>query len=361
MSRFLVFSDLHMNAWKYGAFMDTTGRNSRLLNQVNFFHQLGSYASSYDIKYILFCGDFFHTHSSVKTEVIQAAQDALSMLRDQFHLELVFLVGNHDQANRRGDIHSLGFLENYGHFAKPFTGLKLDDLPMIYGQNYTEEEPMLKSFLDFHKNQDTSSDPPILLMHQGVQGVELGSKGFTLNELLTPDMIPDNILHAFSGHYHSYRRVSDRLTIPGAAMQHTWADAGEPRGFLDVYIEGEDMHIKHIQSRCQNFLSQEWTEDKVNYHVGTFTRITNVPASTDIEDIRQMLKDHGASTVEFEFEEEEKAEAFEKEDFQTTTELFDEYVKAREITGRRLKVGRDIVNRSYRVEGYDETVSFDSF
>ncbi len=58
MSRFLVFSDLHLNLWKYGSYAQTDCTNSRFGNQLRFLDQMAGYAHQNDIKNILFCNFF---------------------------------------------------------------------------------------------------------------------------------------------------------------------------------------------------------------------------------------------------------------------------------------------------------------
>ena len=343
MSRFLVFSDLHLHLWHY---RHRTSKNG-LDDQVSFLHRLATYARENDIQTILFCGDFFHTHGNIKTEVLQSAYHTLDFIsKGQPLLNFVWLVGNHDQADRAGRIHSLDFLRQFGSVigTQSHTGdgwIELPGMPPIFGLNYTENTELLGNFL---KSVPESS---IVLMHQGVSGVEVNSKGFTLNEILKPEMIPDHITHAFAGHYHSFKRVSDKLTIPGAPMQHNWGDAGERRGFLDVMIDGSDVHIKHVDGQCLEFIKVPYKEAiKFNKSTGDFIKVVDTPASADLAEVRKLLFGMGVSTVEFEYEEENK-EVVDAEEFDSFDKMFSDFTRQSKIEGRKLEVGRDVMNESY--------------
>ncbi|MHA2377599.1 MAG: hypothetical protein ACXAB9_15715, partial [Candidatus Thorarchaeota archaeon] len=72
--RFIIFSDLHLHLWTYGSKL-VAGRNQRLLDQINVLHQMFEYAEERGINNVFFCGDFFHTHGNLKTEVLDAACD----------------------------------------------------------------------------------------------------------------------------------------------------------------------------------------------------------------------------------------------------------------------------------------------
>jgi len=99
MERFIVFSDLHLHAWNYGARVDEGGMNSRLLGQAGAMYQMGAYANQNDIKNVFFCGDYFHTPGQIKTSVLQIANDIVHVLKTTYGVELHYIVGNHDQAN----------------------------------------------------------------------------------------------------------------------------------------------------------------------------------------------------------------------------------------------------------------------
>lgn len=350
MSRFIVFSDLHFNLWRYGSHQDTDSGNSRLTNQCEFFDRMCNYAAENNIRYALFCGDFFHTPGSIKTEVLGAAWHSLTKMGRYPRLQFVWLVGNHDQADKAGNLHALDFLGQFGCLANRYNPLELEDLPPIVGLDYTEDADKLKRFLG------NVPDDSIVLLHQGVGGVEVNSKGFTLNELLTPDMIPDYVLHAFAGHYHSHKRVSDRLTIPGATMQHNWSDAGEQRGFLDVWIDEGQIHIKHVDSHSFKFNKMpystfgsmiEWTESRA------FVRVTGVPNAKEATRVKKMLYDHQAQSVEIELVEEDKQQDVESDDFDSLDTLFEEFVDKNGIEGRQLEVGKDVIEGKYEAPSKD--------
>lgn len=354
MSRFIVYSDLHLNLWKYGSYSHSDQSNSRLANQLGFLQRMCYYANNEGIKNLLFCGDFFHTPGSVKTEVLQGACKTLRWLKNAYDLNFVWLVGNHDQANRLGDIHSLDFLEEFGRFANSYVPICLEDMPPIWGLDYTEDTELLNTFLG---QVDTCSEKSIILMHQGVSGIELNSKGFSLNEILKKNAIPNNILHAYAGHYHSYKAVHDRLTIPGSCQQLNWGDAEEKRGFLDVEIIGNNLHTKHIDSECFQFSKVQYEHDMKykEYPITSFMKLMGVPRGEDVEAIKGYLYGQGVQTVEVEYIEEESKEV-QAEAFDSFDQLFTDYVGNNKIEGRELEVGQSIMVGNYKHKvGLDET------
>lgn len=332
MSRFLVWSDLHLNCWKYGAQV-VDGRNSRLVDQQNVIAQMIGYGQANDIRLAFFCGDFFHTHSRVDTEVLRAAYESLEQLKTQF--QMIFVVGNHDMSTKDGSIHSLDLLKNYGPVVdKPmdfsFGGFGLQ----VHAMPYTESEEDLIRF--FRRCTPNS----VALIHQGVANVPVGSKGFVINELLKPEMVPPSVL-CFAGHYHDPCKVSDNLVIPGAPLQFNWSDKNGRRGWLDVFT-GEEIQMSHIESNAPKFV--ETTEDKLDEfpYDGNFCRIQVNTANS--QEIRDRLK--GAISVELSVQASSEPK-IEDKGFDTVDTLFDEFVSSRKLDDKTVKIGRDLMSNRY--------------
>ncbi len=241
MHRILVYSDLHMHCWtSYFALLD--GHNSRLMLQVDVLRQMKNYCLDNEIQTVICCGDTFHTQGKLDSEVAAAACDIFQEFNNA-GIAQTWLVGNHDQKNRSGTIHSLRFLEYLGvivpnSFADEFKYLA-----------YTEDEQKLKDFFASCGPND------ICFIHQGVNTVPMTS-GFTIDEIFKPEMA-SHVRHVFSGHYHSYKQLGN-ITIPGTPMQHNWGDEGEKRGWLDVIIPDKgSLKIVHVESKHPKF-GEDW-------------------------------------------------------------------------------------------------------
>lgn len=346
MERFIVFSDLHLHAWNYGARVDNGGMNSRLTDQAQALFLMASYANKNEIKNLFFCGDFFHTPGQIKTSVLQIANDIFHILTNSYGLKIHYIVGNHDQANKKGTIHALSGFKAYGVVlcCVPYD---IPGLPPIVGIDYTEDTEVLARGLDI------VPDESLIFMHQGVSGIEINAKGFTLNEIMAPDMVPATATHVFAGHYHSFNRVSDKLTIPGAPMQHNWGDVGDRRGFLDVGLENGCIHIKHVSLDNQPvFLKKTYEEclDQTFVPDTCFLRISEIPNRELGRALRTETKVRFANVLALELElVSPKREEVNPGEFDSLTGLFESYVEQKKITGRELEVGKEIIEGKYQV------------
>lgn len=292
--KILIFSDLHLHTWKYGSYITDSGYNSRLLSQVNVLDQINKFADTNNIDHILFGGDLFHTHSSIPTQALSAAVQCFAMMSNK---KIIALLGNHDMSNKAGNIHSLQWLREYATVVEWSSTIEFGE-SVIHALPYTESEEELQTHL---KNTPRDS---ILLLHQGVAGVPMGS-GFVINEMLRPDMLDKvHCKAAFAGHYHTHKIVNEKLTVIGSPMQHTWGDVGEARGWI-VYDTNTGVS-KHYQSIAPEFRILDCGQSNIalggappHFPIqNNFIRLINWIGDRD--EIRQILKTQGAASIEFE-------------------------------------------------------------
>jgi DNA repair exonuclease SbcCD nuclease subunit len=339
MNRFIVFSDLHLNKWQYGAKL-LDGRNTRLLDQADVLHQIKRYAVDNDIKHVLFCGDLFHTNNHISTEVLMTAIEEFRAW-ERAGLNLIIIPGNHDLADKSGKISALGMFNS--KFTRVLNGplhKKLDNGLYVSALPYTEDEDSLKRFLDVVPGNY------LVILHQGVSGTPVNSKGFTLNEILKPDMIPDHITGVFAGHYHSHKKVNDRLWIPGSPMQLTWSDKGETRGWLDVTVDGREVAVEHIRSTAPTFV-EVYADyiDRVSLYKN-FVRIVVPYGTTQWESLKEKAILEGASSVEVRVEGSEEIKE-KVENFSTVEDLLNEFIKMKKVTEDAEKIARDLIADKY--------------
>jgi DNA repair exonuclease SbcCD nuclease subunit len=300
MKNFVVFSDLHLHQWQYGSRL-IDGRNSRLEQQKEVVQSIVRYCTEKDIPQCVFTGDLFHT-STVTAEVAQAAHEAFKGFKEN-GIELTILVGNHDQSSRTGGSHACSWLSDHGQLID--TGVGTTTVQTIGGLDsyffpYTGDEGVLRGWLS-----SIGEGRSFCFFHQGVGGVEVNSKGFTLNEILTPALIPGNCAMAFSGHYHSFKPVTSNLIIPGSTVQLNWGDEGEPRGWLDVTVDGEQVtEVNLIQSQASKFITlneQDFDSNGANNPlpslVGNYIRVLSSGAYSP-EELSNLVLQFGAASCE---------------------------------------------------------------
>lgn len=333
----IIYSDLHLHTWSYGATVTSAGYNSRLYAQYEALEEMAEYAKENDIKYVYFTGDLFHTPGKIPTQALQLAHKAFLYMLD-LGLFMRFLVGNHDMENRTGTIHALNWLNEFGMIIDSTKPQKWhEDGIAISALGYTEDAEQITRTLA------TAGDDSMVLLHQGVDGHALGS-GYVLNDVLTPDMIGPNIRHCFTGHYHRNDFVTKNLTIVGAMTPLTWSDLNESKGFL-VWDDETNKVTQCVSEIPPKFVVI--TADLVKSYdtpnlQNAFVRVVGKPEMS-IKEARDILEELGAIKVEFHMSEEDvdKAstrQAFKTFDIQTGIEQAEKEIEAeRRVVGEKLR------------------------
>jgi len=344
--RILVFSDLHLHNWPYGSTL-LDGMNSRLLDGFNVMVQIAEYINDHPVDSCVFAGDLFHTHGKIDSAVLKVAYEGMNRISQ--HLirpcDMYVLVGNHDTSDKTMKIHNLHWMEAMGVNVVDFpwhnrhNGLprELSFLP------YTEDKEVIKTF--FKKAAEKGDTT--CFMHQGIAEVPMGS-GFLINEIFTLDMIPDEIKHVYTGHYHQHTRVADNATIIGNTMPISWSDEGSTKGFL--IVDTETGEIEQIETDAPKFV----TYDMINalrpgrkspvLIDGNFVRVTSYEDKFK-DDIREELLEAGARSVEFvtgNVDIKRLKTPSTPDEFHLPS-LVADYIKEQDVSEERSKVGKELM------------------
>ena len=307
----LIFSDLHLHNWPYGSTL-VDGMNSRLMDGFNVMVQIARYINEYPVDACVFGGDLFHTHGKIDSAVLKVAYEGMERIVQ--HLarpcDMYMLVGNHDTSDKSMKVHNLHWMEAMGLNVvgccvggahNGFNGLPRE----LSFLSYTEDKDQIKQFFKEAAEKVGTSlgteNGIVCFMHQGIAEVPMGS-GFLIDEIFTLDMIPDEVKHVYTGHYHTHTRVSDKATVIGSTMQLNWSDEGETKGFL--IVDTETGEIEQIESVAPRFVTYNMNNalrtGRQNQESipGNFIRVKNyVPGNED--DIRKEFTEAGARSVEF--------------------------------------------------------------
>lgn len=229
-----IFSDLHVHAYKDFSRTLPSGRNSRLQMTLDVFDTLRRQCKVQNIRHVLFGGDLFHKKGVLSVGIYQAVFEELQKYeRDQ--IELVLVVGNHDQATLDGKTHavkSFGALSRVTVVDEPkrVTFNDASTETNIWCVPYMEDVKEFKQALQGGKGRYT---PDILLAHGAINGAVSGPVEYRPPEELEVSDIPTDYGFRFFGHYHRRQKMAERCWYIGSPMQHTRGEAGElEKGYL---------------------------------------------------------------------------------------------------------------------------------
>ena len=228
MAQFLIFSDIHIFAHKR--------KLERLEDCLSVLDWVFDTARKYNIKNILFGGDFFHDRQKIEVYTYQRAFEALSKNLTNNPAHLWLLLGNHDLwFNEKTSISSvipLSALPNIHIIDKP-SRLIIDNIPWDFVPfthdpiSSVQELKVLPGKADF------------CLGHIALDGAQL--HGDTLSEVAVEhdgDMVKvssnlfSHYKQAFFGHYHAAQILDDVCEYVGSPLQLSFGEAGQTKNIL---------------------------------------------------------------------------------------------------------------------------------
>jgi len=300
--RFLAFSDVHAHPFPYGStLVEVPGMeglyNSRLADTIKALQSVATHAVENNIKLVLFGGDLFHTRTSIKTEAFSLVVQTLKKHFFDNDITVVMIPGNHDYADRSGNVHSLQSInlmpgsvvmdevdlyipnscENVGIISVPYT----DNLELAK-ENLKEAAKRADMIGSAHK---------ILLAHLGIQGGKVGTD-FVLRsdrDIKTSDIPTESFDMCLFGHYHQHQQIGKNSWFIGALTEQNWSDVGGARGFLDIDLSGVRPVIKRYETEAPKFVIYKPGQDTSAIRKQDFVKIATDKAFTEME--QEQLRD----------------------------------------------------------------------
>ena len=287
------------------------GVNTRVVDSCKVLAAIREYAMANDIRVVFFLGDLFEARGRVHVPTLNHVHNQLRSFFAE-GLRLYMLPGNHDQATRTGEDHSLSVFGEIVEEVLDEPGwTKIQDQGdtlHVLSSPYQDDAEELLSLLQLPKPAPDA--PAICLLHHGVDGARYGDLEFTVKNPLQPkDLLKHEAGFAFTalGHFHYHQQIGVKVFYVGATHQHNWGDVGQPRGFVVADTEtGEWEHVPlHV---APEFLKIKWggpgKKLPIPYKAvdGHFVKML-VPHGTDeakIQYYRSKLEKAGARWVLFE-------------------------------------------------------------
>jgi DNA repair exonuclease SbcCD nuclease subunit len=193
-------------------------------------------ADANDLHEIWFSGDQHHTHNVLRLEVLRWWKVVFKKLRAH-GLNVVCLVGNHDQASPGSDLHAMmAYEDTPGVLIVDKPTVRLGVLLLPY---YHEQE----KFLDAVKNATAMNMrhdgwvPPTLFCHQTFDGSTY-ENGFLASDGFDPNLVTQELV--ISGHIHTGQEFG-KVWYVGAPRWRSLSDANVPRNLW--LVEFKDGHF----------------------------------------------------------------------------------------------------------------------
>jgi DNA repair exonuclease SbcCD nuclease subunit len=227
----VITADLHIHNYKPFSSVDSSGRNTRFVACLNVLSEIFSFAKDTNCKNVFIAGDLFHTRGKIDTIIYDAVY---SFIKKESDVHIYLVVGNHDQAVKNGDIHSLRPFRELPH-------VEVIDIP-------TTIKNVL--FLPYQEKIDfnTFTSAEYLVGHMGVSGATVGASNYEIGEEVSLKHLKKYKL-AFLGHFHKGQTLGN-VYIPGSPLQHTFGEREDKKGFLHV---DHNYNIKWVETHAPKF------------------------------------------------------------------------------------------------------------
>jgi DNA repair exonuclease SbcCD nuclease subunit len=300
--RLLIFADVHSHAFRPYSEILPNGRNSRLQDTLDILEQIYYICRNQEVDGVLCGGDLFHARSVLNVATFNDVYEAIAKIKTAVKF-FVLLVGNHDQSNKLGTIHStktFGAVVDVIDQPKWYIGEAEEETVNIFAVPFMDSKEQIVEAINTGLNTysgDRENSATLLLGHFGVSGAEPGAN-FVLKsgDLPTlPDLKPQFFDQVFLGHYHMPQEPLPNVRFVGAPMQHNWGDAKQVRGiWLYDTTPGAGYATPYMQSLvAPNFVRAQATdlENNSQNFKGHFVRVVfNQHASrTDWGTIKEWL------------------------------------------------------------------------
>ena len=299
--KLVVFSDLHVHAYRDFARVLPNGRNSRLQHTLDVLSGIREYCVANDVRHVLFGGDLFHKKGTLSVGMYQAVFEELQQF-DKAQLEVVLVVGNHDQATLDGRTHavkSFGALSRVTVVDEP-TRVTLNDVSTetnIWCVPYMEDAKEFKSALRGGRFGG-SRWADILLAHGGLNGAVSGPIEYRPEHELDVGDVPDGYGFRFFGHYHKRQKMAERCWYIGSPLQHSRGEAAEKeKGFL--VFDTETRKFRNVPLGKPEFVSFRYplTSEELAEVVGNFVDVEVNPDGYDLQEVVDVLLKAKAEAV----------------------------------------------------------------
>jgi len=251
--RLLLFSDIHAHNFQQYSEILEIGINNRLLYSINILKEIAQACKTYQVDGVLFAGDLFHKRNLINVQVFNLIFEAIANIALQVDFTAL-LVGNHDQSNKDGNIHSLFSFKSIVTVLDEINWVTLEsknESIKILAVPYRDDHFLLtEKILELIKDRDENYQS-VLLGHFAVKDAKIGSDFVlkTNNTVSIADNIYKNLDQIFLGHYHFPQQLKENVRYLGATHHHSWGDANQIRGYWlwDTYPNQEFSKPKLIQ------------------------------------------------------------------------------------------------------------------
>jgi DNA repair exonuclease SbcCD nuclease subunit len=239
MSKFKLglLADLHLDTFPNISIPREDMLTDRADELSNLIKQAFTEMLNNEVTHCVILGDIFHRRNVRQDAINNLVRETIKYGVD-LGLEIILLVGNHDQAKISGEVHAL---ESFKEFCTvvdtpEILNIKGFDFYMLPYEEYRGSIKSLELLLKQGKNSNR-----LLLGHVGIENAFLSGFDHVSKEPVTVEELQmDKFISCYFGHYHMPQKVGKNGYYVGSPCQHSLVDKMADRGYMVVEMELEN-------------------------------------------------------------------------------------------------------------------------
>lgn len=292
---YVLLSDLHLHNWSAFASTNDEKVNTRLQIIIDEINRAASELIAAGGSEMYLAGDLFHVRGKISPTVLNPVLDCFQEIVGR-GIDVYGISGNHDiESDDASDLSSSAT-------ALRKVGVKIFNKPTFIKTGgrrialvpYIDKIDELRATIMRMTEHEFFTRNADLIIHAPVDGVIKGLPEHGLDPMW---LATSGFNRVFSGHYHNHVDFENGVYSIGATTHQTWGDLNSKAGFL--LVDSDD--VTYRASRAPSFveITGDTDVDEVPLIVdGNYVRATlEVEAESQVEEMRQFLKDSGAKGV----------------------------------------------------------------
>jgi len=248
--KILHLADTHIGYSAYRKVEGRSGLNQREIDVYDALKQVVDYAIETRPDLILHAGDLFDAVRPTNRAISNVLDLLLKLSKEE--IPFVVISGNHETPRLRETGSVFRLFEHidgvYPVYEGRYEQIRFDDLGVVVHAIPHSPDGM-KNELE-KVEIDRNSDYNILMLHCGVSGVSIFKEGVFNEEIIEYDELREDFDYIALGHYHRAVHVGGNAYYSGSTERLTFADAGNPKGFLELDLsEDSVVRFKKLEMR----------------------------------------------------------------------------------------------------------------
>jgi exonuclease SbcD len=246
--RVVHISDTHLGFSAYTKVDPASGLNQREVDFYESFVRCVDRALDLRPDLVIHSGDLFDTVRP-QNRAIDVALKQLVRLSEA-GIETVIISGNHSTPRlvETGNIFRI-----FEHLKGVHSVHEPGSRPVVCGDAtvhaipHSVNPPMAEALVQLKTSRETKYN--VLALHAGIDGANTYRMDEFNEQIITPDMVPEELDYVALGHYHRFSEVREMMFYSGSTERGDFGEVGQRKGFIEADLERSTVKFHELETR----------------------------------------------------------------------------------------------------------------